>query len=87
MARRYEECTFCIFANKWRIFHRPINVNIDLVDDIMKSACVLHNFVRDRDGLTFEDTLNNPLSETIALDSVQRNNRTALKYRELFEGL
>lgn len=30
-ARRYVECTFGIFANKWRIFHKPINVNIDLV--------------------------------------------------------
>lgn len=28
-ARRYVECTFGIFANKWCIFHKPINVNID----------------------------------------------------------
>lgn len=83
-ARRYAECTFGILANKWRIFHRPINVNIDLVNYIIKSACVLHNFVRDRDGFSYDDTLNNPLTETIAPDSVRRNNRTALKYRELF---
>lgn len=83
-ARRYVECTFGILANKWRIFHKPINVNMDLVNDIVKSACVLHNFVRDRDGYLFEDTLNNPLTETIAADSVRRNNRTALSYRDLF---
>ena len=26
-ARRYIECTFGIMANKWRISHRPLNVN------------------------------------------------------------
>lgn len=84
VARRYIECTFGILANKWRIFHRPINVNIELINDIIKSACILHNFVRDRDGYSFEDSLNNPLTETIARDSVYRNNTTALRYRELF---
>lgn len=83
-ARRYIECTFGILANKWRIFHRPINVNTDLINDIIKSACILHNFVRDKDGYSFEDSLNNPLTESIARDSVRRNNTTALRYRELF---
>lgn len=27
--QRFVECTFGILANKWRIFHRPIDVNID----------------------------------------------------------
>lgn len=84
-ARRYTECTFGIFVNKWSIFHRSINVNIDLVNDIIKSACDLHNFVRDRDGFSFEDTLNNPLTETNDTDSVRRNNRTALRYWESFK--
>jgi len=57
-------------------------VNIDLVNDIIKSACVLHDFVRGRDGFSFEGTLNNPLTETVAPD--RPNNRTALRYRELF---
>lgn len=79
VARRYIECTFGILANKWRIFHRPINVNIELINDIIKSACILHNFVRDRDGYLKIHT--NPLTETIARDSVYRNNTTALRYR------
>ena len=56
-ARRYIECTFGIMANKWRIFHRPLNVNIDFAEDIIKACCILHNYVRARDGYRYEDTL------------------------------
>ncbi|KAG8251200.1 hypothetical protein J6590_108180 [Homalodisca vitripennis] len=55
--RRYVECTFGILANKWRIFHRALNVNIELAIDIIKACCVLHNYVRSRDGFQFADTL------------------------------
>lgn len=54
LARRYIECTFGILANKWRIFHRPIDVDIDFANNIIKAACVLHNFVRRRDGMREE---------------------------------
>lgn len=50
IARRYIECTFGILANKWRIFHRPIDVDVNTTNNIIKAACVLHNFVRVRDG-------------------------------------
>lgn len=56
-ARRYIECTFGILSNKWRIFHRPLNVSIDFAEDIVKACTVLHNFVRVRDGYKHEDTL------------------------------
>lgn len=55
-ARRYIECTFGIMTNKWRIFHRPIDVSVDYAKDIVKACCILHNFVR-RDGFDYEDTL------------------------------
>lgn len=51
------ECAFRILSNKWRIFHRPIDVNIELTIDIVKCGCVLHNFVRARDGYNFKDSL------------------------------
>lgn len=28
--RRFVECTFDILTNKWRIFHRPLNVSLSL---------------------------------------------------------
>ena len=56
-ARRYIECSFGILSNKWRIFHRPINVEVDFAIEIVKACCILHNFVRKRDGYSIEDAL------------------------------
>jgi len=39
MTRRYAEYTFSIFANKRHIFQKSFNVNIDLVNDVIESAC------------------------------------------------
>jgi hypothetical protein len=50
------ECAFGILSNKWRIFQLPLNVRPDFAVDIVK-ACVLHNFVRERDGCKFEEAL------------------------------
>nr|CAI5844571.1 unnamed protein product [Callosobruchus analis] len=41
------ECTFGILANKWRI---------------IKAACILHNFVRCKGGVNFDDTLHESFS-------------------------
>ena len=43
-------------ANKWRIFHRPIDVKPDFCDNIVKACCVLHDCVRKYDGIQFDDT-------------------------------
>ena len=54
--RRIAKCAFGILANKWRIFHRPIDVKPDF-RDIIKYCCVLHNYARKNDGIQFDDTL------------------------------
>lgn len=56
-ARRYIECSFGILSNKWRIFHRPLNVSFRLAKKIVKACCVLHNFVLVKDGYAFHHTL------------------------------
>lgn len=56
-ARRCVECAFGILANKWRILHRPLDVNMELAECIIKTCCLLHNYVRKNDGYNFEDTL------------------------------
>jgi hypothetical protein len=45
------------YCNKWRIFHSTIDVYPDFCDVIVKTCCILHNFIRQRDGFQFQDTL------------------------------
>ena len=54
-ARRSVECAFGLLANKWQIFHKPIMVEPNFIDSIVKACCVLHNFVRRRDGVNYYD--------------------------------
>ncbi|CAG4964994.1 unnamed protein product [Colias eurytheme] len=57
-ARRFVECAFGILANRWRVFHRPLNVSLDLCTNIIKASCVLHNFILNREVTeTFEDMI------------------------------
>ena len=56
-ARSTVECTFGILANKWKIFHRPIDANPDFCDKIIKACCVLHNYIWKKDGIQSDDTL------------------------------
>ncbi|XP_040187323.1 protein ALP1-like [Rana temporaria] len=60
-ARRVVECTFGILANKWRLLHTPIVLNMQNAVTAVKAACALHNFVRQRDGFDFEE----PVTETL----------------------
>ncbi|XP_039748215.1 protein ALP1-like [Pararge aegeria] len=83
-ARRNIECTFGILANKWRIFHRPINVNIDFAEDIIKASCVLHNYVRTRDGLKFKDTLYNAPMTNLNTLHAGRGTPSSLNIRDKF---
>lgn len=56
-ATRYVECAYAILSNKWKIFHRPLNVSESLSIKIVQACCILHNFVLKRDGYNFEDSL------------------------------
>ncbi|XP_045766197.1 protein ALP1-like [Maniola jurtina] len=69
-ARRYVECAFGIMANKWRIFHRPIDVSYDFATDIIKACCVLHNFVADRDGFRQRDKFAISVDEFLPIQPV-----------------
>lgn len=82
-ARRKVECAFGIYANKWRIFHRPLDVNSDFCDIIIKSCCALHNFVRKKHGIRFEDTLYSSSLEDIPITGTRGNTR-GVAVREYF---
>lgn len=55
--RQNIECTFGILSNKWRVFHTALLVEPDFAVAITKACCVLHNFVRRRDGYNTEDAI------------------------------
>jgi len=45
-ARRVVENAFGILVQKWRIFFRPIAIKVETTILIVKTTCVLHNFLR-----------------------------------------
>lgn len=45
-ARRVVENAFGILANRFRIFHHPIQLNPSSVEDVVLATCALHNYLR-----------------------------------------
>ena len=39
------ECAFGILASRFRVFMRPFTIKVDIVDNVVKVACVLHNYL------------------------------------------
>lgn len=76
IARRFIECTFGILAEKWRIFHRPIDVDIDFANCIIKATCVLHNFVRTKDGMREESFHDTNIPHRHGMEPLQPNTRS-----------
>ncbi|XP_027233858.2 uncharacterized protein [Penaeus vannamei] len=83
-ARQYIECTFGILAKKWRIFHRPLNVNITFAENIIKACCILHNYVRARDGYRYEDTLFEAPLEGLQEGNAPRGGMSAVSARDKY---
>lgn len=50
-ARRTVEHAFGIIVAKWRILNKSIETNVDVVVDIVKSICVLHNIIISMEGM------------------------------------
>jgi hypothetical protein len=76
------ECALGIVCNKWRIFHRAIDVCPNFYDFIVNTCCILHNFGRQRDGFQFQDNLNECTLESIT-DVGNRGNATKQQFHSL----
>lgn len=49
-ARRVVENVFGIMASRFRIFHVAINMKLENIDAVVMACCVLHNFLRKKEG-------------------------------------
>lgn len=45
-ARQTVECTFGILASRFRVFQKPYEIKVATVVDVVKAACILHNYLR-----------------------------------------
>lgn len=82
-ARRYVECAFGILTNKWRIFHRPLNLSRQSSLLVTKASVVLHNIVRERDGYRSEDLVACTL-QPIANNNTKNSQKTGKGIRTCF---
>lgn len=82
-ARRYVECAFGILSNKWRLFHRPLNVQPHFAMTIVNACIVLHNYVRDRDGYIVEDITTITGLEDLARENTIRGGLAANNIRSV----
>jgi hypothetical protein len=64
------------------MFYIVILVHPNFVSIIVQCCCVLHNFVRRRDGFVFEDTLSSELQGVQESASVGRSQ--GIEMREMF---
>lgn len=52
--RKTIECTFGMATEKFAVLNGPIRCrNVETVIDIVKAACILHNYVRKREGIDY----------------------------------
>lgn len=55
-ARRIVENAFGILVSRFRIFDKPIALNINKVNDVIKACCALHNWLRIRSSESYTPT-------------------------------
>lgn len=80
-ARVTIECAFGILSNKWRIFMKSIETNTKHAKLIIKTACVLHNIIREKEGNSDKDFIEyiNSVSASNTQTRSRRNNRASLR--------
>ena len=82
-ARCVVESSFGILSNKWRVLHSSMLIHPNFAIIVVQACCVLHNFVRRRDGYLFEDTLTCSLQEMDELAVVGGMSK-GIDVREMF---
>lgn len=89
-ARRIVECSFGILCAKWRILRKDIECHPDKADIIVKTTCILHNIIIDKEGSSNEINVQrySPVSKINNPPFTRRNNHSsvaACNIRETFK--
>lgn len=85
-ARQPVECAFGILASRFRVFMRPFTIKVDTVDNMVKAACVLHNYLGAHMSTDAHEELETlPDNQLIALNTnASRCTVSAFQVREQF---
>lgn len=94
-ARRVVENAFGILANRFRILHTSINIDLKKIEIIVLTCCILHNFLRknSKSYVTEEELADSAFENTLTpLEITSRNSSTNAKvvrdmYVEYFNGV
>ena len=59
-ARRIVENAFGILAQRFRLYNRHLQLNVENMDKVVKASCVLHNYLRDNRDINATNAIVNP---------------------------
>lgn len=83
-ARQHIECSFGIMSKKWRVFQTSILVEPNFAVTVTKACCVLHNFVRRRDGINNDDIFSCAMDDLTNQRGTGNSSTNAKEVREHF---
>lgn len=87
-ARRCIECAFGIMSQKFRLLDKTIETSPDTADIVIKSICILHNVVIDKEGLSdLGDSRRNDFgerSDAVVAANERHSSRYAANVRNKF---
>ena len=78
-ARRSVECAFGILAKKFGILQTSIETNVEVSEAVVKSFCVLHNFIQHENNFNYFQSHDAPHSQpsNSSLTTTRSNRPTA----------
>lgn len=84
-ARKTIECAFGILRSKWHIFRSPIETNKCHGRLLIKTCCLMHNIIRDKDGVNDIAYNNVNMDQEIIQIRSQTNTRTSYQAQSIRE--
>lgn len=84
--RKSVECAFGILFSKWRLLSTTIETEINVIENIVKCMCLLHNIVIDKEGIqhNLTEAVVIPVPESKA-KPLGRPTNAAIHVRDLFK--